>query len=224
MSIINFVGNLLTPNYQSVYLVHSPELEEARSRGGEFDGTVGKILQEEKGQETKESQVAQFHFSDDGKVAVSTHDSIDSIHPTDDSGVAGEQRYDIISSPSASCRALNIPACTPFQTSAEMSGHVKITGYVGFIFVAIPYVVIAILTHFKKRQSTRAQRVWTMTWLVFDTIFGYFAGLPDELDPGLRFGWLVILAILSAPAIGGLVVVGQQMKLYGSCVDVNSGF
>jgi hypothetical protein len=45
MSVVNLVGNLICPNYDSVYLISSPELEEARGRGGEFDGTIGKLVE-----------------------------------------------------------------------------------------------------------------------------------------------------------------------------------
>lgn len=62
MSIVNFVGNLATPNYQAMYLVHSPELEEAKERGGSFDGTIGKLLEAEPpAEEAAYNQVANFN-------------------------------------------------------------------------------------------------------------------------------------------------------------------
>jgi hypothetical protein len=44
MSFMNLLGNLLTPDYPTLYLVSSPELEEARSReDARIDGVVGKV-------------------------------------------------------------------------------------------------------------------------------------------------------------------------------------
>jgi len=45
MSVVSLVGNLICPNYDSVYLISSPELEEARGREREFDGTIGKLVE-----------------------------------------------------------------------------------------------------------------------------------------------------------------------------------
>lgn len=43
MSFLNLLGNLLTPNYPTLYLVDSPELMEAVSRGATIDGVVGMV-------------------------------------------------------------------------------------------------------------------------------------------------------------------------------------
>jgi hypothetical protein len=44
MSFVNLVGNLLTPDYSTLYLVSSLELEEAKSRkDARIDGVVGKV-------------------------------------------------------------------------------------------------------------------------------------------------------------------------------------
>ena len=45
MSIINLIGNLLTPDFATLYLVRSPEMTEAEDprRNGWFDGVVGEV-------------------------------------------------------------------------------------------------------------------------------------------------------------------------------------
>jgi hypothetical protein len=43
MSFMNLLGNLLTPSYPTLYLVHSPELAEAQLLGAHIDGVVGKV-------------------------------------------------------------------------------------------------------------------------------------------------------------------------------------
>lgn len=45
MSLINLVGNVVTPNYDSLYLVHSEILDEAvRDHGAIIDGAVGSLV------------------------------------------------------------------------------------------------------------------------------------------------------------------------------------
>ncbi|KAI1096785.1 hypothetical protein F5B19DRAFT_5143 [Rostrohypoxylon terebratum] len=44
MSIINLTGNLVTPEYASLYMVRSDIMEEARKRGAVIDGEVGEIV------------------------------------------------------------------------------------------------------------------------------------------------------------------------------------
>ncbi|KAH7075014.1 hypothetical protein FB567DRAFT_182368 [Paraphoma chrysanthemicola] len=46
MSIMNLVGNLCRPEYPSLYLVESSTMDEARSRGGLFDGAVARVQEE----------------------------------------------------------------------------------------------------------------------------------------------------------------------------------
>ena len=46
MSLINLVGNLLTPDYQALYLVASDVMDEAIQRGAQFDGVVGRLVQD----------------------------------------------------------------------------------------------------------------------------------------------------------------------------------
>jgi hypothetical protein len=44
MSILNLIAQAVTPDFSTFYLVHSEELEEARRRGGVFDGVVGSLV------------------------------------------------------------------------------------------------------------------------------------------------------------------------------------
>ncbi|KAL7621654.1 hypothetical protein AAE478_008981 [Parahypoxylon ruwenzoriense] len=44
MSIINLIGNLVTPEYATLYMVRSDIMEEAKKRGALIDGEVGEIV------------------------------------------------------------------------------------------------------------------------------------------------------------------------------------
>jgi hypothetical protein len=43
MSFVNLLGSIFTPGYPTLYLVDSPELEEAKLRGAQIDCVVGKV-------------------------------------------------------------------------------------------------------------------------------------------------------------------------------------
>ena len=43
VSIVNFIGSLLTSEYETVYLVHSNVMDEMATRGGVVDGVIGSI-------------------------------------------------------------------------------------------------------------------------------------------------------------------------------------
>lgn len=88
----------------------------------------------------------------------------------------------------------------------------------GFLALVAPYVIIGCLTHFQTGSSTTAQRSWMMSWLVFGQVLGLLVGLQDikNLESAIAVGFWIV--ICGAPAIGGLVVVGQMIIASGTCV------
>jgi hypothetical protein len=46
MSIVNLIGSLCRPDYTSLYMVESSIMDEARKRGGVFNGTVSRVEEE----------------------------------------------------------------------------------------------------------------------------------------------------------------------------------
>ena len=104
----------------------------------------------------------------------------------------------------------------------------------GFLVIAAVIILIIYgLSGFHQGSSTLAQRVWTMMWL----IFGIFCGLAIDPTGMLESRAVLNLGLLrasssvwktvrsdivyylcsAAPAIGGLVVVGQMISSYGVC-------
>jgi hypothetical protein len=93
-----------------------------------------------------------------------------------------------------------------------------------FIFYGITLAIVGGISGFKPGQSTVAQRVWTMLWLV-----GSFAWVLIDLVgdyaktklPGKRNILDVVLVVIAltfmAPAVGGFVVVGRMIHDYGTC-------
>ena len=93
-------------------------------------------------------------------------------------------------------------------------------------------IIIGVISRFDPGASTTAQRAWTMTWLVCDIIIGpvysflrpiFRDGIEDtEYDScstlTVTLGTALVFA---APAIGGLVVVGQMLVAYGNCIRIS---
>lgn len=97
---------------------------------------------------------------------------------------------------------------------------------VGFL----PFAIIGPLSHFENGESTKAQRGWTMAWLVVGITFGsqcyeIIENLSSNVASSNSFNFfrvplLNVLVILTygVAMIGGMVVVGQMLIDYGSCV------
>jgi hypothetical protein len=125
--------------------------------------------------------------------------------------------------------------------------HEALSGFfipLGISLISI--LVIGILSHFAAGQSTRAERGWTMAWLVTGMVVApmspglvgiYIDGLLDQWDESLEKGenplgilWMSLFSLVCymactgvffAPGVGGLVVVGQEIRAYGSCTRVD---
>jgi hypothetical protein len=109
----------------------------------------------------------------------------------------------------------------------------------GLIIIA----VIGGLTHFRKAQSTHAQRSWLMIWYVFGFVIGYVflpfhclgprhvltvlqSGIIGEAStietrksnsPILTLPIALAMLLYGIPSIGGFVVVAQMLWNYGIC-------
>lgn len=86
------------------------------------------------------------------------------------------------------------------------------------ILAAVPLALVGGLSGFRPGSASYYQRVWIMTWLVF----GIFAGPAIHSARSVLDTWKVIDAgmVYSAPAIGGLVVVGQMIRDHGVCTEL----
>ena len=250
MSLINLTGSFLTPHYESLYLVHSPELEEARSRGGVFDGTIGKILPSDRVPGLGSTKVAIFESDVTGTMATvttttstdypshaQTTPKLDSrvsrqsqklAHPSQSDVSSGHHgrvvSFEIVPRQTDHAAKIIVPRCTPYQQSGPSRwGHGKNLFLIGCLFQAIPYLVIAGLTRFHAGESTRAQRIWTMLWLTFGVVFGWAMTAFDHLEHNY-VGVYCVLLLLAAPAVGGYVAVCRMLKAYGYCVEIGGDF
>lgn len=202
MSFVNLIGNISTPDYQTLYLVSSPELKEAISRGGQIDGVVGKV--DEDSWVTSEYRFAgQFKAQKDSRLLRRVHadpkeasssqirarsanilvTSSMTEQDTVSDRVVGLLCASPDDDPSIEFKIL-FPEFSPFKTIGQRYQGLRRSGFSGFLWWgfmvfflgAIPYAVIGSLTHFQGAQSTQAQRVLTMFWLTSGVFIG--ATLP----------------------------------------------
>lgn len=95
------------------------------------------------------------------------------------------------------------------------------------VWLAGPYIIVQLLTGFKKAESTTSQRAWVMIWMVFSQLMSLTPPfLPGDLDkrrvdPVRRhFQMLFGAVIFSSAAVGGFVVVIQMMRNDQVCTRI----
>jgi len=225
MSVINLTANLLTPEYPTLFMVHSDGMDLATEEHNEFDGVVGTIIPKD----TTSEDDFNYIVPSDGRVPGYFSEYKIQI-PREYTGTSdGELTVEY----SSLGRHKTIPN---FKKSQRIRNHVAIA--VGIIALIIPYVLIAVLNNgFQKGSiSTPLERGFVMSWLVIGQVFGAFFGLVGHNNSthgnifrgftmalrGRVADNIVIVLMLAAltPAIGGFVVVGMMIKQFGSCVLV----
>ena len=51
----------------------------------------------------------------------------------------------------------------------------------GIVALTVPYAIIGGFTGFQNEGSTKAQRAWTMSWLVLGQVLGVYAGIVLDM-------------------------------------------
>ncbi|KAF9458546.1 hypothetical protein BDZ94DRAFT_1270308 [Collybia nuda] len=86
-----------------------------------------------------------------------------------------------------------------------------------------PHVFIFLLTRFRKGHSTRAERAWMMSWLVFNQFFAQVGLDFGEARSVIGISWYGVIMfylatlIYATPAIGGFVIVGKMLLEFTPC-------
>ncbi|GAB1314461.1 hypothetical protein MFIFM68171_04671 [Madurella fahalii] len=177
MSVINIIASFLCPEFPAMYLVHSPDMDDASSKGGQFDGLVARLVVSEPG------------LSDDEKLE-------------------------------------------PEWVYQKGVNWLLVKGIFWLLLIFTPLIIVGGLSGFRTGEiSTVAQRGWLMSWLVVGSLSSLWIVLV--LSVGVRtpnaihnhrwqvlgFGMSVLL--LWAPAVGGMVTVGLELRDYGVCIRLD---
>ena len=144
MSIMNLLATSLLPDYSTLYIVRSLELDEAITAGAHVEGAVGRIVQS-----TIEGDML-LASNAYGTCLCITH-----VH----------SKIEVPCYPPMPFEEVGAERWFLRYGYTDMS-------LVIYVFGAIPIVIIGIWTHFHAGKSAMAQRVWTMIWLVMDITNG----------------------------------------------------
>jgi hypothetical protein len=227
MSLVNLISTVLTPDYSVVYLVRTDIMEEAERHEGHFNGVVGQIPF---ATDAYKDGDLDGHFEiQDGRTFMRVdreHARTAADQPVDNADQAEVIEVDI-SDPlhhqlrprrSLSVSAVVVPSFFGVAGALGIKyiNTLKLIAYGGVFLGLISLAIIGGISGFKEGHSTHAQRVWTMTWLIFGIALGPVYVLLKWVERKEDFGWL----IYGAPAIGGFVVVAQMLNAYGRCIRI----
>jgi len=274
MSIVNLIGNILTPDYDALYLVNSNILQEAVNAGAIIDGTVGELVfdNDDKAPILIEDMALLHTMSlqvDSGPIknlrdvrristAIDHLERYHSRHLERDSILGftcprikrkdqllvtrcrkeNEERSSENESSENGGNENWIEAWVPAFFRPSQRFDYSIPGHSYLIFVAVslmlgatPLLPVGLFSKFRGNNSTHAQRVWSLCWMIFGTVIGTLTGFwcailesrsdkDEELSWWRRFLLRLPPLIFAAPGIGGYIVVGQMLRQYGNCVNL----
>jgi len=246
MSVVNLFGNLVTPEYPSLFLISSDIMDEASRRPGYLvDGEVGKIETVKPTASESGMKHGSFVSGDNGSLLFNSIENDKELSPG------------IVISMDEAKQSIFIPSCSTFiadkrphqeiirhlgQERSEDQGEVIFDKnlFLGSLLVfATCLAIVGGLSGFHAGKSTTAQRVWTMMWLTFGFVYGFQYGIvssffdqalakvsiwPCEIESKDRcfmFSYVSLFLLLTSPAIGGLVISGQMLQVYGSCIRID---
>ncbi|TID27482.1 hypothetical protein E6O75_ATG00249 [Venturia nashicola] len=250
MSLINLAGNIVTPNYDSLYLVHSEILDEAVNlHNAQIDGAVGKLVIKDKG-------ITQIEVEDRLLNRLMTRSINGRIQEVDTKGLMYFPPTDLMQDGyyvAFSCPVFErVDEIRPTRVLEKELGktwggyfnyknraEIAIPWYSYFFFTAISLFLgsvslapIGYLSKFSKASSTHEQRVWISCWTIFGFVIGTFAGFWTSalehrtyegggLSKGAKFfGKMSIATLFAAPGVGGFIMVGKMLREYGNCVTL----
>lgn len=235
MSCLNLAGTLLTPDYATLYLVDSDIMAEARKRGGKFEGIVGKTMTD-KSRATENGRgriTARFKFRDrsrsrsrGSKPSSAARSEPPTANEVELIGRDRERTFKIHRSNSTvHGPQLTVSGHHPFTLHPKATHRVLLLKWIlpilSVLVSSISVVVNWSFSRFERRNSSYAQQVWVLAWLINGILVGLAIGLlPPPAWYSSDRKRITVLACQMAcatGAIGGMVVVVQMLFEYGVC-------
>lgn len=222
MSIVNLVGNLCTPDFAALQLVSSPALDEALDRGHRIGAVVGRLAEAPVDSSSWNGTIVAI----DSEKEVYLMD----LKP-EDSLLANAKPFTALvhigSDSKPSRQSLTEARLDKVRRSSPM-GKRYMRAFLIMVVTLAPFCINGAISKFDAGRSNRAQRLWTMSWLVIGAIGRWGAtygpireALYVETEPGDGF-WTITIVLLcmlvyGMPVIGGMSAVIQMLLQYGSC-------
>lgn len=203
MSLLNLLGQLITPEYPTRFLIHTPEMDEAIQRHGcHFNGIVGKVKNPKKPSpnsisltiETSENGTSSLILK--ASVEASSSESVDLPHKEDSKTPSTTSKSWTKDNPIdiSNGDIFRIPSCSRFDcktkcgkvddtwSSSQLCWYKFLVLFgIPLMFSCVSLLIIGLLSHFEKGESTLAQRAWIMSWLVCGMVFGMYGIGSAEL-------------------------------------------
>ena len=186
MTLVNLIGNVITPEYPKVYLVHSAIMDEAKQcSGARFEGIVGTIESQtysldalSNGSEDSLEGPAEIHVTLDHVTKRTTAHSFKAVLEKDNVGrmlllrgdkcPAEEVLFDT-GDKIHSQKVTNPPtieiAAGPDYVAKRTNQGPKALDWGAFFVGCLAFLIVGIMTHFKPGSSTLVQRGSTMMWI-----------------------------------------------------------
>ena len=169
MSVVNLTALFLGPEFPSMYLVWTPDMDEAEQQGGDFEGIIATLVTPEDGPDGLTERADLLWY---GPVSI-------------------------------------------FSWS--------IVYYL--VLMAAPVCIVGGLSGFRPGDtSTAAQRGWILSWLIVGSVSSgvvafFRAAMLSEFatDRAFFFFFLFLAIPFWIPALGGMVMVGLELREYGIC-------
>ena len=222
MSVLNLVAQIVSDDYPMLYMIRTPEMDEAIGRGGIFHGAVAKLEPWASGIDNDTLMVLMDSNSGPWRVqeigtTVATFQNQNVASPQH------LQRIQVYRRKTSAHRDVYIPSCTKFRRQGQV-GNSKINSqywrpdhllgrripedkfYLHSFFwplglSLVSFVLLGGLSQFHKgASSTIMERGFTMSWLVAGMLFGF-------LFPMLIGIWQVL---------GKEVIVENELPLSGN--------
>jgi hypothetical protein len=217
MSLINLLGNILTPDYPAVHLVENDVMVEAAKRqGARFEGMVGHMNKVH----SEDTTEASFKVDPSGKTFLRVSSSDARSQEAKWENVIRHQESAMLTNPPT----FSVPGRPAVgDLSHRQTLRIKVF-YCSLLVSSFAIAIVGTISHFQPGSSSYAQRVWTMVWLSVGILMGtiQFAcvvgwELDDDAGRTNILLLLMVLLLYGVPAIGGFVAVGKMLKTYGTC-------
>ena len=186
MTLVNLIGNVITPEYPKAYLVHSAIMDEAKQcSGARFEGIVGTLESPtysldalSDGSEESLGGAGETHVTLEHFTKRTTTHSFRAIFEKDDLGrilllrgdncPAEEVIFDtgdkIHNSKGTNPPTIEIAAGPDYVAKRTNQGP-KALDWGAFFVGCLAFLIVGIMTHFKPGGSTLVQRGSTMMWI-----------------------------------------------------------
>ena len=194
MSILNLLAQIATPDFPLFYMIHSAQMDEARRRGGMFDGVIGTLVPLNS-QDPMYRVKSAKRLDNDGQLStkavlermssanVETPQASKSTHAQSTVAVEDKERPSL--SPDTNLedwQRMIFPSCDPFVRTGsrkhwypETQRPLIMTTGAPIIIGLVSLLVNGCLSKFQYGHSTSIQRGWTMSWLIFGMASGALA-------------------------------------------------